>query len=117
HQRSRNLPTEYREGEVPRADANKHASAMHRKEIALAGGTVEFFRSAKQRPAPSRVVAAEINGLAQLGDSVRNGLPCLTHQQTEELNAAVLEQIGRAVEAISSFSRRQCVPGGLRTRG
>ena len=33
------------------------------------------------------------------------------------MNAAVLEQIGRAVEAIGSFSRRKCVPRRLRARG
>ena len=84
--------------------------------IALTGRTLEYDRLFEFRPRFLRIIAAEISGFAQLGDSIIDGFPGFTANQIEEAGPVFLEQISEALEDFRSPGSANCVPSRLSRR-
>ena len=101
-QRGGDLAAENRQREVPRADGQHHA------QRALAG-IVEIGRHL------GRVVAQKIDCFAHFGDGIRQGLAGFAHDQAQQGLAALLQQIGGALQHVGAAGGRGTGPdrGGL----
>ena len=78
-QRRSNLTRENGQREVPGADADEHAAPMQAELVGLAHRAAQGFRAGKLRLGQVGVVAAEVDRLAHLRDSVGEGLASIPH--------------------------------------
>ena len=111
-QRRAYLADEDGEREVPRADAGEHAAPVQGQFVAFAGGPGHGVRPGEVGAAPEGVIAAEIDGLAHLGQGVGDGLAGLAHAYRHQLRHFVLEQVGGALQTRRPFAGRRRVPAG-----
>src|SRR6202035_1436063 len=109
-QRRGDLSAENGQREVPRTDAHEHASSVHGKGVALPGRTGQRLRRGEQLAGVRRVIAAEIDSLAQLRYGVGERLARFAHQQTQELPAPLLKQLRGPLKTRGALRGRGRVP-------
>ena len=97
-QRCRNLAEEDGEREIPRRDAGKHAAAPPRETVELTRRAGHDLGLAELATRFGRIVAAEIDRLADFGDTVVQRLAGFEGKQRQETVAIGLHQIGHLVE-------------------
>ena len=113
-ERRGDLAEEDREREIPRADADEHAAPAKREAVLLPGRPGQKLALAEMRARLRRVIAAEIDRLADFGERVIERLAGLGLQEGDEAPVPCLDEIGRALEASGAFRGRRHVPGGRR---
>ena len=109
-QRGGHLAEEYREREIPRADADEDAAAAIAQLVALAGRARQRLWR-KRGPRLRGVIAAIIDRLAQLGKRIVQRLAAFALQQRDQPAAVDLEPIGGAFEHSGALIDRRCRPG------
>ena len=107
------LAGEYRQREVPRADAHERTPAVQRERVALTRRATQFLRGTEQLTRAGRVVATEVHRFAQFRHCIRQRLARFPHQQAQKLPATRLQRIRRALKAGGALSSRQRIPGRL----
>ncbi len=112
HERRRHLAEEDRQREIPGADTDEDAAALQLQPVLLARGAGEqHARVAEVLARLGRVVAAEIDGLAQLRDRIVDRLAAFVAQQRQQRPALPLQRVGHAVEAGGAGRSRRRAPG------
>ena len=110
HQRGDDLPGEDREREIPRADADEHAASAVMQFVGLAGRPrhpLGHERNARL----CGVVAAEVGGLAHLGECIVQCFSAFDLHQRDERIAVLLVKIGDALERGGAIRNRRLAPG------
>src|SRR6185312_15655859 len=88
----RHLAHEDREREIPRTDAGERPAPRELDAIGLARGTRKLARLREMPPRLERVIAAEIDRLANLPEAVGERAPGLACEEREEIERARLEE-------------------------
>src|SRR5581483_8592621 len=101
-ERRGDLPKEDREREVPRRDADEYAAPAPDEHIALAGRT-GHHRFGEEAPGLGGIVAAEIDGLANLGDAFDQRLAALRGEDRYEAVAFGFEEVGEPFQGRGAF--------------
>ena len=115
-ERAGHLAEEDRQRKIPRADADEDAATAIAQQIAFAGRARHRLRR-QRRARLRRVIAAIIDGLAQLGERIVERLAALVLQQCEQRAAFLLEPIGGAFERCGALGRGRRRPGREPGRG
>jgi hypothetical protein len=102
HERGRDLAGEDREREIPRRDAREYPAGLPASGARLGFG---------------RVVAQEIDCLAELGNGVGEGLASLARRQREQLASMRLVEIRGAAQARGARLERCRRPGRVSSAG
>src|SRR3982075_2410799 len=93
HKCRRYLPCKDRQRKIPWRYRDEYAAAAQLEHVALAGRSRHGFALAEQLAALRRVVAAEINGLADFRKRVIERFSALALQQRDEMRTPLLQQI------------------------
>ena len=93
--RRSDLAREDREREIPRAHTEEHAAPDELELVALAGRSRQCHRRRKHALGLGGVVAQQVDGLADLGEAVRNRLAGLGHTARDELRPVRLDEVRR----------------------
>src|SRR5207248_7627753 len=109
-QRCAHLAQEDRERKIPRRDRDEHAASAQAQHIALAGWTGHRFALVKQPAAFARVIAAEIGGLAHLGERIVECLAALALQECDEMRFSLFQEVCGFLEAGGPPTCRRCAP-------
>ena len=109
--RARDLTGEDGEREVPRRDGREHAAPVQAHRVALARRPHHHLRHLELGAGFRRVVAQEVDGLAQVGLRVGERLAGLAHHERHELRTVRLEQIGGALQEFGPRHAAAAVPG------
>src|SRR3981081_1022497 len=108
HQCRRYLTCKDRQRKIPWRYRDEYAAAAQLEHVALAGRSRQGFALAEQLAALRRVVAAEINGLADFRKRVIERFAALALQQRDEMRTSLLQQI-------CCFFQASRVPPGWRS--
>ena len=111
HQGRRHLAEEDGEREVPRRDGDEDAASAQAQQVQLPGRAGQALPVAEQLAPLRRVIAAEVDRLAQLGDGVVEGLAALGLQEVDEPTAPGLDEVGGALERGGAARGRRLAPG------
>ena len=109
-ERGGHLAEEYRQREIPRADADKDAAAAIAQFVALAGRPRHRLRR-KRDPRLRGIIAAVIDRLAQFGERIVERLAAFVLQQRDQPAAVDLEPVGGAFERGGALVDRRRRPG------
>jgi hypothetical protein len=114
----RDLAGEDGEREVPGADADKGAAAAQLQLIDLADRPVEHGRGVELLLGEVRIVAAEVDRLAHLGDAVveRSCRPHAPDSATSRSMSA-FQRGAHGAQDLAAREAAPCVPGGLGSGG
>ncbi len=116
-ERRRHLAGENGEREVPRADAGENPAATQRHRANAVAADRERQRPPQVGARPGRIVAAEIDRLAHLGDGIGDGLAGLDDAHRHQRRHLLLEPVGGAIEACGALLDRRRRPPRRRARG
>ena len=105
-QRRRDLAEEDRERKVPRRDRDEDAASAQAQHVRLARRPGHRLPGPEQAAALRRVIASEIDRLADLRERVVEGLAALDLQQVDEPPAPRLEEVRGALERRRPLRRR-----------
>ncbi len=111
------LSDENREREIPRRDAEERPAPVQREMIGLSRRTGKFDRVLEFLARLGRVIAQEIDRLAQFAQRIRQDLAALAHRQRHELRAVVLEKIGGLLQNRGTRVALERIPVVLRAAG
>ncbi len=117
-ERRRDLAEKNRQRKIPRRDADEHAAPAPAQAIGLSRRAGQRLLRAEQPRLP-RIIAAEIDGLAQFRKRIVERLAALLLQQRDKPTAPRLDEIGRALDnRRARFERRRlpCRKGARRRR-
>ncbi len=97
NQGRRDLTEEDGEREVPRRDAGKDAAAAPGETVELTGRAGHDFGFTELLAGLNRIVAAEVDSLADFGHAVIQRLAGLERQKREQPVAILFEKVGELV--------------------
>ena len=110
HQRGDHLAGEDGQREIPRADADEHATAVQAQLVAFAGGARQRLRT-EALDGLAAVVAAEVHRLAHLGHAIGQRLAAFLDEQSAELAQPRFERIGGTLQHCRTLGHRLRAPG------